>query len=489
MTATVSSARSEPPAVEPSIHTFGLDNAPPRPRLTARAVAALAVIVGAQLMVVLDGTIVTVALPSIRDALGFTPTGLSWVMNAYALAFGGLLLLGGRAGDVIGRRRALVVGVLVFVVASLVGGIASSATVMILARVAQGVGAALAAPSTLSLIVTTFAEGYARNRAIAIASAASASGAVIGLVAGGALTSGVSWRWVMLVNAPIGLALAVAAPFVLAETPRRISRFDVPGALTSTVGMTALVYGFVRAGSHGWSDPQTVASLVLGAVLLVVFVAIERRTAEPLLPLRLVSSARKATPFAAMLLVPAAMMSFFYFTTLFVQDVLGFTALQTGLAFVPLAGLILVSSWVTPPLMARFGARPLVLTGLSALLVGLVMISNVSAESTYLGSLLVPVMILGIGGGLTFTPLMTLVMGTMRPEDAGAASGLLQAAQQVGTAMGLGVLTTVYASALRGGTVVDGISTSILVGASFTVLALVGLAIFAPRRADVVQTG
>ena len=450
-----------------------------------RAPLALAVIVGAQLMVVLDGTIVTVALPAIRDALGFSPTGLSWVMNAYALAFGGLLLLGGRAGDVIGRRRALVVGVLVFVVASLVGGIASSDVVMILARVAQGVGAALAAPSTLALIVSNFEEGRPRNRAIAVVSAAAASGAVIGLVAGGALTSGLSWRWVMLVNVPIGLALVVAAPFVIAETPRRVGRFDLAGALTSTLGMTALVYGFVRAGSDGWSDAQAIGSLVAGMVLLGVFVSIERRTAEPLLPLRLVASARRAAPFVAMLLVPAAMLSFFYFVTLFVQDVLGFSALETGLAFAPLALLILASSWVTPGLMARFGARGLSVVGIVVLLAGLLLISRITPESTYVGSLLLPIMVLGAGGGLTFTPLTTLIMGTIPPEDAGAASGLLQTAQQVGGAMGLGILTTVLASATRTGSVGDGISSSLLVGAGMVVLALVAVTVLArPTRIE-----
>jgi EmrB/QacA subfamily drug resistance transporter len=434
-------------------------------------------------MVVLDGTIVTVALPSIRDALGFSPTSLSWVMNAYALAFGGLLLLGGRAGDVIGRRRALILGVLIFVVASFVGGIASSASIMIAARVAQGVGAALAAPSTLSLIVTNFAEGRARNRAISVVSAAAASGAVIGLVAGGALTSSLSWRWVMLVNVPIGILIAVAAPAFIAETPRQVGRFDIAGTLTSTIGLTALVYGFVRAGSHGWSDPQTLTALAVGVVALAAFVRIERRTAEPLLPLRLVGTARRAVPFVAMLLVPAAMMSFFYFITLFVQDILGYTALQTGFAFIPIAGLILTSSWVTPALIARFGARPLVVTGLSLQLTGLLAISRVSVDSTYLGSLFLPIVVLGVGAGLTFTPLVTLIMGTMAPEDAGAASGLLQTAQQVGGAMGLGILTTVFGTVTRTGTAVEGISTALTVGASFTVLALVAVIVFAGRPA------
>ena len=269
---------------------------------TGRAAFVLALIVTCQLMIVLDATVVNVALPPIRQDLGFTSTGLSWVVNAYALAFGGLLLLGGRLGDAFGRRRVFGAGVALFTLASLVGGAAPSEAVLVSARAAQGVGAAIAAPSALAILLATFAEGAPRNKALGLFSAMSAAGGTIGLLVGGALTSWLSWRWVLFINVPVGAAIVLSAPRLITESERMRGRFDLAGALTATAGMTALVYGFIRAGAEGWADGLAVAAFIAAAVLLAAFVAIEQRAEQPLMPLRLFERRVTASAYVAMLL-------------------------------------------------------------------------------------------------------------------------------------------------------------------------------------------
>ncbi|MCW2493905.1 MAG: transporter, partial [Frankiales bacterium] len=304
-----------------------------RRRRIKPASLVLAVILTSQLMVVLDATIVNVALPDMQTALHFSDAELSWVLNAYTLTFGGLLLLGARAGDLLGRRGTFLAGITVFTVASLIGGFATTGWFLLAARALQGVGGALAAPSSLALLATMFPEGRERLRAIALFTAVSIGGGAIGLISGGMLTEWASWRWVLFVNVPIGLAVLAVGASVLPETARQHGRFDLAGAFTSTIGMGALVYGFVRAASNGWSDPFTIGSFVLGVLLLVAFVHTELRAEEPITPLRLLTDASRSGANVARGLLFAGMFGMFFFLTQFLQDVLGYSPLQTGFAF------------------------------------------------------------------------------------------------------------------------------------------------------------
>lgn len=410
---------------------------------------ALAVIVTCQMMLILDGTIVNIALPKIQEDLHFSATGLSWVISAYSLAFGGLLLLGGRAGDILGRRRVFVAGIGLFTLASLLGGLAPSAGWLLAARALQGVGAAIAAPSTLALIVTTFTEGASRNRAIGIYSTIAPIGGALGLILGGMFTSWASWRWGLYVNVPIGLAVLVLAPLSIQESKRHPGRFDLAGALTSTVGMTALVYGFIRASSSGWGDRVTVGAFVGAVVLIALFLAIEVRAAQPIMPLRLFADRNRVSAYLSMFLVVATMFSMFFFLTQFLQNVLGFSALKTGLAFLPLTGGIIVLTQVVPRLLPRFGAEPPMLIGALLLTGGMVWLTRLSPTSGYVGDILGPMLLFGIGAGCSFVALTMASLNGVRPEDSGAASGLLQAVTQTGGTLGLAILVTVFGTALR----------------------------------------
>src|SRR6202789_3667593 len=335
---------------------------------TRRLGLALSVIATAQLMVVLDATIVNVALPHIQTALHFSGTNLEWVVNAYALAFGGLLLLGGRSGDLLGRRRVFIFGVLLFSLASLAGGFATTQAWLLTARVVQGVGGAFAAPTALSLIAVNFPEGRARNRAMGVYAAMSVAGGAVGLIAGGLLTQYVSWRWVLFVNVPIGLAVALAAPRVLGESKRIRGKFDLPGAITGTLGLSALVYGLSNAatsqnGVSHWGDTKVVVSLVAAVVLLAAFVFIEARSPHALVPFRVLRSRNRSGAYIIMLCVGTAMFGMFFFLTLFIQEVWGYSALRSGIAYLPFVSMILVASGAAAQLVPRIGARPLLLVG------------------------------------------------------------------------------------------------------------------------------
>ena len=409
---------------------------------------ALAVIATAQLMVVLDATIVNVALPHIQHALGFSGTGLEWVVNAYAVTFGGLLLLGGRAGDLLGRRRVFIAGLVLFSVASLAGGFATSQAWLLAARGVQGAGGALVAPAALALIVTTFAEGPARNRAMGAYAAMSGGGAAVGLVGGGLLTTYLSWRWVLLVNVPIGLLVAAAAPFVLAGSARRQGRFDLPGAVAGTGGVALLVYGLSNAGTGPrgvahWADPKVAASLTAALVLLATFVVIESRSPHALMPLRIFASRSRSGAFVIMLLIGTAMSGFFFFLTIFVQDVLGYSALKAGVAFLPFAGTLVVISGLASQLVTRAGARPLMLAGAAATSGGMYWFSHISVHTTYRVGLLGPSLVTAAGLGLLFVPLSLVALTRVRDQDSGLASSLLNTGQQVGGAIGLAALGTV----------------------------------------------
>jgi EmrB/QacA subfamily drug resistance transporter len=413
---------------------------------------ALAVILTCQLMVVLDSSIVNVALPDIERGLRFTPTDLSWVINAYTLSFGGLLLLGARAGDLLGRRRIFLAGIALFTVASLAGGFAGSAADLLAARAVQGVGAALAAPSALALLTSRFTDPVERLRALGLYTAVSIGGAALGLLAGGMLTAWVSWRWVFFVNVPIGAVLLPIARVTLDESRRAAGRFDLAGALTSTLGVAGIVYGFVHAAGSGWRDAVTAGSFAAGLALLAAFVLVELRAPAPITPLSLFAHRSRGSAFLARLLLVAAMFGMFFFLTQFLQGILGYSPLRTGLAFLPLTVALLVASQASARgLAARFGPRLTMTAGISLSTAGLVWLSQLSADSGY-GSVLGPILLFGIGNGLAFVPLTSAALADVPVEHAGAASGLVNVMQQVGGSLGLAVLVTVYGATRGTGT-------------------------------------
>jgi EmrB/QacA subfamily drug resistance transporter len=409
---------------------------------------ALVVIATAQLMVVLDATIVNVALPHIQRALGFSGSGLEWVVNAYTLAFGGLLLLGGRAGDLLGRRKMFIAGLLLFSAASLAGGFATSQGWLLAARTVQGAGAAVTAATALALIATTFPEGPPRNRAMGVYAAMSVAGGAVGLIAGGLLTTYASWRWVLFVNVPIGLAAALAAPRVLGESPRQHGRFDLPGAITATGGITALVYGLSNAattsdGVSHWTDAKVVASLAASIVLLAAFTVIEARSQNPLLPLRLLRDRDRTGANLIMVCVGATLFGLFFFLTVFLQSAWGYSALKTGVAYLPLAAAIMVSSGAAARLVGRIGARPLLLAGSPAVAGGMYWLSRLSEHSSYAGGVLGPMLVIAAGLGLLFVPTTLVAMSRVADKETGIAASLRNTGQQAGGAIGLAVLGTV----------------------------------------------
>jgi EmrB/QacA subfamily drug resistance transporter len=390
---------------------------------------ALAVIVACQLMVIVDASIVNIALPRIQQGLHFSPAGLAWVVSAYSLAFGGLLLPGGRAGDTYGRLRMFTVGLAVFTAASLLAGLSPDAGLLIAARVAQGAGAAFAAPASLSLLAANFAEGSERRRALGVFSMIAGLGLTIGLILGGLLTA-VSWRWVFIVNVPVGVAAIGLARPVLTETPRHPARFDMAGALSSVLGTTAVVYGFIRAASGGWLDGWTLAAFGTGIVALAVFVLLEARAKQPLLPPGLLAQRMRAGAYANMLLLPAAMAGSLFFCSIFAQDVLRFSPLRTGLAFLPMAALQFACARTAPRLVPRLGPKRLIAAGTALLLAAGIWLTGLTAASTYPGGLLGPLIVWGAGIGLTFMPLNMVILAGLPPKDTGSASGLLQCLQQ-----------------------------------------------------------
>jgi len=471
---------------------------------------ALFVIATAQLMIVLDATIVYVALPHIQAALGFSGSGLEWVANAYALTFGGLLLLGGRAGDLLGRRRMFIVGLLLFSAASLAGGLATSPAWLLAARAVQGAGGAIVAPTALALIATTFPEGPPRSRAMGVYAAMSVAGSSVGLLAGGLLVAYADWRWVLFVNVPIGLAVAVAARFVLAPGASRrqgSGGLDLPGTITGTAGVAALVYGLSNAatspdGTSHWGDAKVVVALAASAVLLAAFAVIESRSRHALLPVRLLRSRDRVGAYLMMLGVGTLIAGVFFFLTLFVQDVWGYSALRTGVAFLPVTAAMLVGAVGGTALVPRIGARPVLVAASAVTVGGLYWLSRMTEHGTYAGDLIGAGLVLGIGFGLLIVPLQLLALTRVPEADSGAAASLLNAGRQVGGAIGLAVLGTVawtvvadnahghagvasVALAAYRHALVVGFDRAFLVGAGIGVLILlVALTMIRIRRAD-----
>ncbi|MDH6519919.1 EmrB/QacA subfamily drug resistance transporter [Streptomyces sp. SAI-135] len=448
------------------------------PDRTGHLGTTLLVVVTAYLMVGVDSTVVNVALPDIQRDLGFSPTGLSWVLNSYTLAFGGLLLLGGRAGDIAGRRRTLLNGVLLFAGSSLLGGLAGDSAWLLAARALQGVGAALVAPSTLALITTHFPEGPRRHHALSVYSATAGIGASVGLVLGGMLTDWASWRWALLINVPIGLAVAVALPRFVAETPRHAGRFDLAGALTGTAGTASLVYAFIRVSEAGWSDPRTLLGFSTAAALLTGFTLVESRAGQPVLPLRLFADRDRAGAYAGVMLLPAGMFGAFYFLTLISQQVLQYSPLRAGLAFLPMTLAMFSTVRLVPRLLGRLGAKPVLLTGTALVTGACAWLWRLDPGAGYLSGLLGPLLLLGVGIGLSLMPLNATILARVEPHEAGAASGLLQTLQWLGGTLGLSLLVTVYGTATRHATgspsevLVEGSARAFGVGALIAVTAL-----------------
>jgi EmrB/QacA subfamily drug resistance transporter len=410
---------------------------------------ALAIMLSAQLMIILDATVVNIALPHIMTSLHFTATSLSWVMNGYTLTFGGLLLLGGRAGDILGRRRVFLAGIGLFTLASLVGGLSTSAGMLLAARAVQGAGGALAAPAVLALIVSGFPEGRERTRALGIYMGVITGGSSLGLVLGGVITEWLSWRWVLFINVPIGIAVVAIAPLFVTETPRQMGRFDLAGAVTSTAGVALLVYGFVRAAASGWSDHLVLGAFGAAVVLLAAFLAVEARVRQPITPLRLFADVSRSSSFVARLLLIAGMFGVFYFLTQFLQRVMGFSPLRAGVAFLPLSAALFVMSRTAPRLMPRLGAKPLMIAGMLPAIASLAWLSRVSPATGYWSGVFGPMMLLGIGMGLVFVPLTTASLAGVAPADSGAASSMVNVMQQVGGSVGLAVLVAVFGTASR----------------------------------------
>jgi EmrB/QacA subfamily drug resistance transporter len=437
----------------------------------ARLGWALVLISVAQLMVVLDSTIANIALPYIGKDLDIAQGNLQWIVTGYALAFGGLLLLGGRLADLYGRRRIFMIGVAIFAVASFLGGLAQNEAMLLGSRGLQGLGAALASPAALALITTTFPAGPQRNRAFGVYAAMSGAGAAVGLILGGWLTGSAlgdidGWRLTFLINVPIGLAAAFMAPRVFAESERHKGELDIPGAITGTAGLLALVYGLSRAGdrNYGWSDTWTVASLVVGVALLLVFAVVESRVEHPLLPVRVFANRTRAASFAAMMLMPAAMFSMFFFLSLFIQNVMGYSSLEAGFAFLPFSFGIVIAAAISSQLIAKVDARFISGTGMALAAVALFMFSRISVDDSpanllrvatsngalqlgdnvsYWTDIFPYIVLMALGMGATFVPLTLTAVHHLRAEDSGIGSGVLNTMQQVGGALGLATLSTV----------------------------------------------
>jgi EmrB/QacA subfamily drug resistance transporter len=448
------------------------ESAEGRPYLTA----LLAIILASYLMIIIDNSIVITGLPRIQEELALSATGLSWVQNAYTLTFGGLLLLGARAGDVFGRRRVYLAGLALFTVASVVIGIAPSGGWLIGARAVQGVGSAILAPSTLALLTAGFPAGRERTRAVAAYGSMAGIGAALGLVLGGLIADTLSWRIGFLVNLPIGLALFWATRRYVAPAPGRPGRLDLAGALTSTLGMSALVYGIVRAADEGWRDTTTLVAITAGSLLLAAFVLVEWRAPQPIMPLRLFGSRERVGAYAARLLFVGAMISYFLFLSQFLQGVYGYTPLQAGLAFLPMTTVNFVVALAVPRLTHRHGNGPLLGTGVAVTALGMAWLSQLSADGSFLTDVALPLVLIGAGQGLAFGPLTAAGISGIAPHDAGAASGLVNAAHQLGGALGLGVLVTLAAAATTGTTPVEHLASG--VGAALTGSAvMLGLAL------------
>jgi EmrB/QacA subfamily drug resistance transporter len=421
--------------------------------------AVLVLVAVAQFMVILDATVVNVALPTIQSSLGFSEQDLSWVLNAYTLIFGGFLLLGGRLADALGRRRLFMIGIAVFSGASLICGVSQSEGMLLVARGLQGLGGAMVSPAALSIILTTFAEGHERNRALAVWGAIAGAGGAVGLLLGGVLVQALSWRWVFFINVPLGATVLALAPRVIPESRARGAThgYDAEGAIAITLGMMALVFTLIKADTWGWTSARTLAGFAAAALLIAAFVVIERRHENPLVPLRIFSNRSLAASDATMLVVAAGLFGVFLFCTLYLQQVLGYSALETGVAYLPWTLTTIGVSALASRIVDRFTPKPVLLGGLVMATAGFLLLSRVSGHGDYASHVLPAMIVLGAGLGMTFVPITISATSGVAPADSGLASGLLTTTQQVGGSLGLAILSTV--STTRVGNALDAGST------------------------------
>ena len=412
---------------------------------------ALAVIAVSQLLIVLDATIVNIALPTAQTALHISDADRQWMITAYTLAFGGLLLLGGRIADYTGRKRAFIIGLLGFAAASAFGGIAQNAAMLFSARALQGAFGALMAPAALSLLTVTFTEAKERARAFGVYGAIAGGGGAIGLLMGGLLTEYASWRWTLLVSTPIAIVAAVAAlRFITESKAAGNTKYDLPGAATSTGGLVALVYGFTKAASDGWDSPVTIAFLVAAVVLLVAFVVIENRSSHPLLPMRVILDRNRGGAFLSALLIGVGMFGVFLFLTFYLQITLGYSALMTGVAFLPFTVGIIAGAGVSAQLLTRVGPRVLMSIGLLLAALGMVMLTRIGVDTSFWTHVLPAELVLSFGMGVVFGPMSNTALVGVADHDAGVASALINTTQQIGGSLGTALLNTIFTSAVAG---------------------------------------
>jgi EmrB/QacA subfamily drug resistance transporter len=443
---------------------------------------ALALLAAVQFMVVLDIAVVNVALPSIQEDLGFSQENLQWVMSAYALVFGGLLLLGGRSADLLGRRRVFLAGVVVFTLASLLAGLAWSESSLIGARALQGLGAAVISPAALSILSTTFQEGRERNIALGVWGAVGGFGAAAGVLMGGVLTDALSWEWIFFVNVPVGAAAFVLAPMLLTESrDARVTKFDAWGAALVTGGLSSLVYAITQAGQDGWLATETLAFFGVALAMLVGFVAWELRQSEPLMRFGIFRIRTVAGANVAGFILGTAMFSMFLMLTLYMQQVLHYSAMTTGVAYLAVAGTAIVWSTVAAQLVTRIGVKPVLVVGMTSLTAGLVYFTQVSVGGSYVTDLLPGFLLTGLGIGFAFVPISIAALAGVKPAEAGLASGLFNTSQQIGGALGIAALSTIASSqtesALASGSaapfaLVDGFTAAFVAGA---IIAAVGI--------------
>ena len=450
---------------------------------------ALILLCSAQFVVVLDASIVNVALPTIGEALDFTESSLPWVVNAYVLTFGGFLLLGGRLADLLGRRRVFMFGLVLFAIASLFGGLASTSGQLVAARAVQGLGAAILSPAALSIVATTFKDGAERNKALGIWGAVAGSGGAAGVLLGGVLTEYLGWEWVLWVNVPIGIAAAAVAPSLIAETKAEgeTRHFDVAGAATITLGLSALVFALLDAEDAGWGSAQTIGILAFSAIMLIAFVVIEQRSQAPLVPFRIFRLRTITGANVVGILTGASLFAMFYFISLYMQQVLGYSAIKAGLSYLPLAVAIILSAGIASGLVTKVGFKPILATGMVLIATGLVWFSQISPDGTFLADILGPSLLAAVGLGFAFVPVTIAAVSGVDDREQGLASGLINTSQQVGGALGLAILAAIANSEI--GTsrdpavLTDGFSSAFLVGSGFAVLGLVAT-LFLIRSSD-----
>jgi EmrB/QacA subfamily drug resistance transporter len=440
---------------------------------------ALGLLATVQFMVVLDIAIVNVALPSIKVDLGFSQENLQWVISAYALFFGGFLLLGGRAADLLGRRRIFFAGLVVFTVASLFAGLAWSETSLIVARSVQGLGAAIITPAALSILSTTFTEGRERNIALGVWGAVGGFGAAAGVLLGGVLTDALSWEWIFFINVPVGAVAFALTPFLLTESrDAHVKTFDLPGAALVTGGLSSLVYAITQAGQQGWVAGRTLGFFATALVLLAGFVGWERRHPEPLMRFGLLRTRTVSGANVAGFIMGTAMFAMFLMLTLYMQQVLGYSAMKTGLAYLAVAGGAIVWSAVAAQLVTRIGVKPVLVVGMVTLTAGLAFFTRVSVHGSYLGDLLPGFLLIAVGIGFSFVPISIAALAGVRPAEAGLASGLINTSQQIGGALGIAALSTI-ATSRTDSRVAAGVALHPALVDGFTIAFLVGAGIAA----------